>query len=106
MGGYVTSTAGAVFDPTGSGIVRAYVRGGDNAVWSQTLTSVSGQTNWVSLGGYVFSRPSPVSDGTRVWVYAVGVFGILYIQQVTPVASGWAPIGGPMNSDTAVTLSP
>jgi fibronectin type 3 domain-containing protein len=105
MGGFVTSTAGAVLDP-GSNAVRAFVRGGDNAVWMQTLTSASGSAVWTTLGGSLFSRPSPVNDGNRTWVYALGVFGVLYVQQAAPVATGWVPIGGGISSDAAATISP
>ncbi len=105
MGGVITSNPGAAFDSS-TGSVWAFARGTDNAVLSQKLTSATGSASWTSLGGVVFSRPSGASEGNRVWAYAVGGGGVLYVQRVAPTPSSWTPLGGGFNPDPAVTVTP
>lgn len=105
LGGALTSGPGAA--SRGPGLLDAFVRGPDNALYHKSFESGRGWTEWRSLGGLLTSDPSAVSLGNgRVDVYVRGPDHALYQKWLNPANgqwSEWQSLGGALTSGPGVS---
>jgi hypothetical protein len=88
--GTVQGAPAVVNSPSGADV---FVRGGDNALWTNTYTN-GAWGNWTSLGGVLSASPAAASTGQdRIDVFVRGTDGALYQKTYQQ-----APGGGAANS--------
>jgi subtilisin family serine protease len=85
--------------------VSAFVRGNDQALWTQQEpASVGPWSGWQSLGGGVISDPAATTGPVGMSVFVVGNDRALWWQHYTNGAwSGWQSLGGYVTSNPAAT---
>jgi hypothetical protein len=82
------------------GTTRAFVVGGDAAVWSRPVDGSSG--GWQSLGGGALYGPASVSAGTASYVFVVGRdHGLFYRSDHGSGWSPWVSLGGYLTASPA-----
>jgi len=105
LGGALTSGPGVA--SRGPGLLDAFVRGPDYALYHKSFSPSTGWTGWQSLGGLLTSDPSAVSLGNgRVDVYVRGPDNALYQKWRNPATgqwSGWDSLGGALTSGPGVS---
>lgn len=105
LGGALTSGPGVA--SRGPGLLDAFVRGPDNAMYHKSFAPSTGWTQWESLGGLLTSDPSAVSLGNgRVDAYVRGPDNAMYQKWLNPANgqwSGWSSLGGALTSGPGVS---
>ncbi len=87
------------FDREFSVPLTVFVRGTDNAVWTQNWNG-SEWSGWLSLGGVVTSNISATSSGSTITIFARGSDNALWTQNWNGTEwSGWQPLGGVIAGD-------
>lgn len=65
-GGYITSDARPVLNPSTPGFVYTMVRGSDGSLWSNAFNTNSNTATWQGLGGFFNGNPAPAVDANGV----------------------------------------
>ena len=107
IGGYFTSKIGAANNSDGS--LQIFVRGGDNALWTnQQAVSGGGWAGWTSLGGSFLGDPVvAVNSSGAVQAFVRGSDGSVWtIAETAPgVFGNWQGLGAFIISNPAVAAN-
>jgi hypothetical protein len=103
LGGILTSGPTACIEPTWTNYVAVFAKGGDNALWMNSVYSATQPEtgNWIKLGGVISSDPFAVADtsANKIHVFARGGDSALWenifsTSPWNPNGNRWQGIGG------------